>query len=358
MLDLTGSVMYNRNMLSVQHLQHAYFGHPMCLNDICADFAEGVSVLFGCAGSGKTSLLKCLAGLNAPMQGEITLDGQPLRCDKATPVGMVFDDLGLLEHRSLWYNLCYPLRLRKVPKAQWQDTIDAVCKDWDIPPIALQVTARRAPMALRVKAALARVCLVPRRVLLLDNPLAGLTIDERNILFAALAAHLPTMAQYVVYATDSADEARALDAPTLLLSQGYGLAIGKVRDLAADPPCLYAAQALVPLYNAHEATAKEGVVHTAWGDVACHYPAVYEGHTVLVGVPPDKVGLVPDANGQPVRAVVWRWGKRYVQAGGYWAADEDATVGQTVCLTIGAMDIHLYDVATELRLNARPNEEL
>ena len=334
-------------------MQHAYFGHPICLNDVCADFTQGVSVLLGKAGAGKTTLLKCIAGVNSPMQGVITLNGQPLRYDKATPVGMVFDDLALFERRTLLYSLTYPLRVRRVPKEQWQPLVQKACADWQIEPFALQATARRAPMALRVKVALARASLTQRQVLLLDNPLGKLPQYERDILFCLLAAHMPRMADIVLYATDSADEARGLNAPTLLLAHGYSVAMGTVSALAADPPCVYAAQMLVPLYNLCEATAQSGRLHSDVADLACRYPAVYEGHRVLVGIPPDKVRIVPDPTGMPLGATVWRNGQRYVQVGRLWAVDSQSE--QPVSGQIEG--VHLYDPTTEMRLPTQPIEE-
>lgn len=347
MLDFVGAIIYNTNMLTISHLHHHYFGHLDTLHDVDVTFPKGVTLLLGAKGDGKTSICKLIAGLYTPEQGDITLDGRPLVYGKEGDVGMIFDDLALLENRSLFYNITYPLRIRRIPKEQWQERIDPLLARWQIEPYALQTTAKRAPAVLRVKVALARAQLYRHPVLLVDNPLSCLAPDERDEVFALLCRFLPSMGDVVLYVTDRVAEARSLEADAVLLSQGYLVAKGSVPALAADPPCLYAATLLVPLYQVRDGVAQEGKVYFDGRFVEIGYPKAYQDQPVTVGIAPDAVAFVEQADGAPIDARLYVEGSYYASCQGYWSRC-DLPIGTLVAIRFAKVD--LFDPSQQLRI--------
>ncbi len=296
-LTLGKQIIYNDTMkLTIRDLELSYFGHLPSLHGIDATFDEGVSAILGTTGSGKTSLLKSIAGLT-PYEGEIALDGEGLQHERQADVGMVFDDLGLFGRRSAYYNLTYPLKVRRIPKSEWGAYLEPALKTWGLQDLFLDTAARRLSKPIQVKLALARAWLLPRKVLLLDDPLSFLSPDEREETFALLSRNMRKREGITVYATNHVREVRSLNVPTLLLSYGYnvGTCLPKDGDEVAS---VYQGQAFVHGYQAIEGVCREGkAVETGLPDVNCDYPASYEGQRVLVGVSPDYLRWVTDDGG-------------------------------------------------------------
>ena len=91
--------------------------------------------LLGESGSGKTTLLRCIAGFEDLSSGQIMLDGQPLHTKPAhrRNVGLVFQSYALFPHRTVFENVAYGLRLRRVAKQEIADRVQAVLRLVDMP---------------------------------------------------------------------------------------------------------------------------------------------------------------------------------------------------------------------------------
>lgn len=341
-------------VLQLDNIHQYFFGHGECLHDISCSFSSGVNALYGEVGSGKTTLLKTIAGIN-PYQGSITLDQQPLRYGADGNVRMVFDDLALFERRSAYYNITYPLRLRKVPSAQWDERLQPILQAWQLQPTCLQTAAFRLAPHIRVRLALARACLFPTDVLLLDNPLAGLGPDDRREAFQLLSSHIATMGQIVLYATDDLDEILSLAAPSVVLSGGYLVAQGMAQQWLADPPCAYVASKNTH-YSLYQATLSQGKALLAFGAIDCTYPSDYEGATAPVGFLPSAVQFSPtptqDALPAQVHYTTRYRGQPYSHlstAAGTLTVMGDIPVGTQGYVRVNHID-HVFDLHNELRI--------
>lgn len=270
--------------LRIEDLHLSFFGHTECLHAISMELQEGIHAVYGGVGAGKTALLKCIAGINE-YTGSITLDGEPLVANKqAQNVGMVFDDLALFGRRSAYYNLTYPLRIRKIPRAEWEQRLAAPLEAWGLQRLFLDTQVFRLPKETQVRLALARASLFEKPVLLLDNPLGGLNPDSRRVLFHLLHRHMRTHKGIVMYATDDASELLALGAPVAVLSSGYLVGNGELVALQENPPCLLVAQRLNAHYSALEIKVEEGKALLGDWSFALPYPTAYEGKTLVLGV--------------------------------------------------------------------------
>ena len=342
--------------LTVEHLHLSFFGHEECLHDINLAFGEGVTIVYGEHGSGKTALLKSIAHIN-DYTGEIALDGVPLKVGKDGDVCMVFDDLALFERRSLYYNLTYPLRLRGVPKAEWQERVAPLLTRWGLDKVFLDTPALRAPEEIRVRLALARTCLVARPILLLDNPLANLTPDERRSVFLDLSRYVREYRGVVLYATDCVEEAVSLDARLCVLSAGYLVAEGDVATLRRTVPTVYVATRLIPFWKAVEGVAEGGTVHTDEGDLAAVYPPTYEGKHVLAGISPTAYTLV-EGDEYTVCDRLTVEGTRYsvlTKDGSDIVVERDLPLGARTSVYIEGR-VPVYDIAGEWRIDGDKGE--
>ncbi len=186
--------------------------------------AKGVTALFGRSGSGKTTVLRCLAGLER-MKGRLTVEGEVWQ-DKSSfiaperrRVGMVFQGTNLLPHLTVRENLAY-----------------AAHRARDALPLA-DVSQRTGIAALldRVpshlsggegqRVAIARALLIRPKLLLLDEPLSALDSESKAELADYLAELLPRLGMPVFFVSHEASEVARLAHRRILLESGRVTAI-------------------------------------------------------------------------------------------------------------------------------------
>ena len=165
------------------------FGSVRALDELSLDFPVGSrTVLWGPAGGGKTSLLKCLTGLVAPTSGEVQWDEVPIskrtaneKREAQVAFGMVFQSDALFDSMTVLENVLLPLRKRKVPEGEAQErAAEALAR------VGLTTAALKHPENLsggmKKRAGVARAIVARPRVLLADDPFAGLDpVTERSI---------------------------------------------------------------------------------------------------------------------------------------------------------------------------------
>lgn len=174
--------------LSTEHLE-LRFGPVVALRDVSLDFPAGSrTVLWGPAGGGKTSLLKCVAGLARPSAGHVwwdeadvaALDTQGRRALQVR-FGMVFQSDALFDSLSVLDNVLLPLLKRRVPRAEALDRAHEALRR-----VGLLEAAGKRPENLsggmKKRCGVARAIVARPQVLLADDPFAGLDpITERSI---------------------------------------------------------------------------------------------------------------------------------------------------------------------------------
>lgn len=202
---------------------------------------QGVTVLWGASGSGKTSLLRSVAGLEHA-QGRVAL-GDVLWQDDArrhfTPtwqrrLGMVFQEASLFDHLDVQGNLHYGLR--RLPHSAQAGARQALAQAIEVLGIGHLLQRRSASLSggERQRVAIARALAVQPQLLLLDEPLAALDgARKREVLpwLEALRQHLQVP---MLYVTHSADEVAHLADTLVVLEQGQVRASGPVDAVLAS----------------------------------------------------------------------------------------------------------------------------
>ncbi len=172
---------------------------------------RGITALVGPSGAGKTSVLRCLAGLSR-LPGALVVDGEVWQDERRflpphrRPIGMVFQDASLLSHLSVTDNLRYGQRRTRAPLATDFDEIVAL--------LGLEVLLGRSTTHLsggeRQRVALGRALLSQPRLLLMDEPLSSLDADSKAEILPYLERLHRTLAIPVLYVSHDADEVRRL----------------------------------------------------------------------------------------------------------------------------------------------------
>jgi len=181
---------------------------------------EFLSVL-GASGSGKSTVLRMIAGLVEPSAGRIVIDGRDATRlpPEARGVGMVFQDYALFPHMSVRQNIAFPLRMRRTPRAMLArkvaQTIDLV---------GIEGLAERRPAQLsggqQQRVALARALVFEPKLLLLDEPLSALDKGLRDYMKAELKTLHRRVGVTVVYVTHDQSEALAMSDRVAVMHHG------------------------------------------------------------------------------------------------------------------------------------------
>jgi thiamine transport system ATP-binding protein len=223
-------------MLAVRGLTLAY-GAFTAVDDLDLDVADGEIVcVLGPSGSGKSSMLRAVAGLEPDAQGRIAWDGRDL---KAVPphrreFGLMFQDHALFPHRDVAGNVGFGLRMRGTPKeavaARVHETLDLVgLAGFD----GRRVAELSGGEQQRV--ALARALAPAPRLLMLDEPLGALDRALRDHLVAELRALFVRLGLSILFVTHDHSEAFALADRLVVMHEGRVEQVGPPGEVWRTP---------------------------------------------------------------------------------------------------------------------------
>jgi ABC-type Fe3+/spermidine/putrescine transport system ATPase subunit len=198
--------------------------------------------LLGPSGCGKTTTLRLIAGLEVPDGGEIILDGQVLAAPAAgiclppdrRNLGMMFQSYAIWPHLSVFENIAFPLRVRRVPAA---DIAHKVAEALEL--VGLAGLEDRGATQLsggqQQRVALARAIVYTPSLLLLDEPLSNLDVKLREQMRVELRALQQRLNLTVIYVTHDQSEAMSLSDRIAVVNKGRFEQIGTPRDVYERP---------------------------------------------------------------------------------------------------------------------------
>lgn len=189
------------------------------INLVCMP-GEFVTIL-GSSGSGKTTLLKVIAGFEGNSDGSIHINGQDIAKKKAYErnIGMLFQNYALFPHMTVEENVAYPLKLRKVPKAQIKERVANI-----IATVKLNGMEKRYPKQLsggqQQRVALARAIVYNPPLLLLDEPLGALDMNLRHDMQFEIKRITKELGITTISVTHDQEEAFAMSDKICIMSDG------------------------------------------------------------------------------------------------------------------------------------------
>jgi ABC-type taurine transport system ATPase subunit len=182
--------------------------------------------IVGPSGCGKTSLLRIIAGYQAPTEGEVLLDGQPIT-GPAADRGVVFQQPSLYPWLTVAENVGFGPKLRGLPKSERTARVDALLKL-----VGLGDFGERAPYELsggmQQRAAIARVLINEPRIMLMDEPFGALDALTREHMQEELRSIWRASQTTIILITHSVEEAIYLGTRTLIMSPRPGRIVADV----------------------------------------------------------------------------------------------------------------------------------
>ncbi len=284
--------------------QYLYGARVLGVTDMRIDDGEIIAVVGG-EGSGKTTFLKVLAGVES-CEGEVLFNGSPVTL-KTDDVIMMFDDMAMFKHRSLRYNVGYPLAVRRVDRREIKERVDAAAALTGAAG-ALDTPAGRADIEDLRRAAAARLFIRDAKLLILDEPCRGLDRMRAKAFWSELAPLLQQKKEEgvtVVFSTSDIAEAVSIADRIVALNAGAIKQIGTRNELYYSPSSVWAAEAVDENYNAvfAELGIKDGkpFAKTECGEIDLSLSAhkirgEYTGKKVILGVHSEDFIKVSEAD--------------------------------------------------------------
>ncbi|MFQ5950762.1 MAG: ABC transporter ATP-binding protein [Candidatus Geothermarchaeales archaeon] len=192
--------------------------------------------LLGPSGCGKTTFLRCVAGFEYPEEGSIFFDAVEVtnRPPYKRETGMVFQNYALWPHMTVYDNVAYGLKVRKVPKGETNARIREVLKM-----VHLEGMEKRTPHQLsggqQQRIALARALVVNPKVLLFDEPLSNLDAKLRVDMRAEIKRIQGSLGITTIYVTHDQEEAMSISDRIAILNEGRLEQLGSPVDIYFRP---------------------------------------------------------------------------------------------------------------------------
>ena len=212
-------------------------------------------VLVGPSGCGKSTTLRMVAGLEEISGGELYIGGQLMNdvAPKDRDISMVFQNYALYPHMTVRENIAFPLKLRKMDKAEINQRVEQAAEILDITEYL-----DRKPKALsggqRQRVAIGRAIVREPKVLLMDEPLSNLDAKLRNQMRAELIKLRQRINTTFIYVTHDQTEAMTLGDRIVIMKDGVIQQIGTPQEVFNHPANLFVAGFIgMPQMNFYDA---------------------------------------------------------------------------------------------------------
>ncbi|MGA8009691.1 MAG: sn-glycerol-3-phosphate ABC transporter ATP-binding protein UgpC [Thiomonas sp.] len=343
-----------------------FFGDTTVLHPSSLDVPDGeFVVLVGPSGCGKTTLLRMIAGLESPSDGDILIGGKRVNelAPSARDIAMVFQNYALYPHMKVRDNLTYGLRLRGTQKAEVDRRVQ-----WAAELLGLMELLDRKPSALsggqRQRVAMGRAIVREPQLFLFDEPLSNLDARLRNHMRVEIKQLHQRLNTTTVFVTHDQVEAMTLAQRVVVMNQGRIEQVGAPGEVYARPLSVFVAGFLgAPGMNLFDAELGEDGRTLHIGQATPLRVESAPGNAsreLVVGIRPEA--LLPDPQGAWQMDIVLReaLGAETMLHGNIGEqacvvrlpGDAPWQEGQRIALRVPPGALHVFDRASGARLGA------
>ena len=371
--------------LSLRHIYKIYQGGVKAVSDFNLEIDDKEFIVFvGPSGCGKSTTMRMVAGLEEISAGELYIDNKLVNDvePKDRDIAMVFQNYALYPHMTVYDNMAFGLKLRKMPSKEIEKRVNEAAAI-----LGISQLLTRKPKALsggqRQRVALGRAIVREPKVFLLDEPLSNLDAKLRVQMRTEITKLHNKLATTFIYVTHDQTEAMTMGTRIVVMKDGIIQQIDTPTCLYDNPENLFVASFLgSPQMNFFKAQlVKEGdKLYSVFGSNKILVPEsrakriiddYYIGKDVVMGVRPEDIhdeqifiSSNPDTVINAEIDVIEKLGNEtilYMKVDGkedYTVARIDArsqfAAGEQVSLAIDANHIHFFDPDTELTIMGVP----
>ena len=372
--------------LKLSHIYKVYENGHKAVNDFSIDIADREFIVFvGPSGCGKSTTLRMIAGLETITAGDLFI-GDTLVNDmepKDRDIAMVFQSYALYPHMTVYENMAFGLRNRKMPEAEIKERVLKAAKILDI-----EEYLDRKPKAMsggqRQRVALGRALVRDPKVFLLDEPLSNLDAKLRATMRTEITALHKSLKTTFIYVTHDQVEAMTMGTRIVVMKLGYVQQIDTPMNLYNEPYNKFVAGFIgTPQMNFFDVKLKrEGdlvrvtfmngdSVTIPYENVSKIHPSYLDGETVVsFGIRPEHIMLEKEGDG--LKFIVTNvehlgnetivYGKLGDHLGEFTMKDEgnsiivkvidrdDIAVDDVVYAMPNPAKVHFFDAKTEITL--------
>ena len=234
--------------VELKNLSKTYDKKILALEDINLTIEDGqFFVLLGPSGAGKTTTLRCIAGLEKIDSGSVLFDNESVTEDQpaSRDVSFVFQQFSLYPHYTVYENLAFPLRspMRKLPEEEIKTKIENIAKMLKISN-KLKNKATELSGGEMQRVAIGRALVRKPNIYLMDEPLSSLDAKLRESLRIELKNIQTNLNATILYVTHDQAEATTLADKIGVLKEGKIVQIGTPEEIYENPNSIYVSQRL------------------------------------------------------------------------------------------------------------------
>ena len=372
--------------LKLSHIYKVYDNGHKAVNDFSIDIADQEFIVFvGPSGCGKSTTLRMIAGLETITAGDLFI-GDTLVNDmepKDRDIAMVFQSYALYPHMTVYENMAFGLRNRKMPEAEINERVMKAAKMLDIEDY-LQRKPKEMSGGQRQRVALGRALVRDPKVFLLDEPLSNLDAKLRAAMRTEITSLHKSLKTTFIYVTHDQVEAMTMGTRIVVMKLGYVQQIDTPMNLYNAPYNKFVAGFIgTPQMNFFETTLlrkddhvdvifkNKDKVRVPYEQVSKIHPRYLDGTVpVIFGIRPEHINISPEGPGLKfIVTNVERLGNETILHGKFGdhlgefslkdegdnivvkVVDRDnIAVGDVLYATPNPAKVHFFDLETEITL--------
>ena len=288
--------------VKLTNVKKVYDNNVVAVHDFNLDIADKEFIVFvGPSGCGKSTTLRMIAGLEDISGGTVEIDGvvvndlQPRDRD----IAMVFQNYALYPHLTVFENMAFPLRLKKMPQDEVYQRVTNAAEILGITEYLL-----RKPRALsggqRQRVAIGRAMVRDSKVFLMDEPLSNLDAKLRTQMRAELTKLHQRLGSTFLYVTHDQTEAMTMGDRIVIMKDGVIQQVGTPQEVFDHPANLFVASFIgLPPMNFLDVTVKDGkLINEQFAmnmtEEEKKLLKAYEGKQIVLGVRPENTEVGTD----------------------------------------------------------------
>ena len=295
--------------VSLKGIKKIYDNKVTAVHDFNLEIADKeFIVLVGPSGCGKSTTLRMVAGLEDISEGDLLIGGKRMNDvePKDRDIAMVFQNYALYPHMTVYENMAFALKLRKLPKDEIDKRVREAAEILDITQYL-----ERKPKALsggqRQRVAIGRAIVREPKVFLMDEPLSNLDAKLRNQMRAEIIKLRQRIDTTFVYVTHDQTEAMTLGDRIVIMKDGYIQQIGTPQEVFDHPANVFVAGFIgMPQMNFFDGqlVAEDGKYSVKVMDAVMELSPEIQAQlkaqnipskAVMLGIRPEHVSFVPEA---------------------------------------------------------------